>query len=130
MLRLLLLGFVVWVLSNPLALRARSAGRESAEKEDLPRPLPFGNMLAKALLEPFSVPDPVRSALAPLLEQTPFMTHLQNFFDPTSLRREIEIAANPRRGRGFGEKGNDVFVQWLIQELRNAGLDNEKWGCI
>jgi hypothetical protein len=129
---LLLLQFSIGVLSAPLALIAQSRSDNSAEMQDeyvLP-PLQLEDPLVQigSLPQPFSVPDPTSSALNSLVQNPSWMARLQEVFDPATLRREIESAADPKLGRGFGEKGNDLFVQRLVQELRKAGLDDAKSG--
>src|SRR5215467_853446 len=56
------------------------------------------------------------------------MVHSREIFDPGTLRRGIESAADPKLGRGFGEKGNELFVPRLVEELRNTGFEDAKSG--
>jgi len=128
----LLLQFGIGVLSAPLALIAQSRADSSAELQDehALRPLHFENPLVQigSLPGSLSVPDRTSSALDSLVQNPSWMARLRELFDPATLRREIESAADPKLGRGFGEKGNDLFVQRLVQELRKAGLDDAKSG--
>jgi hypothetical protein len=128
----LLLEFSIGVLSTPPALIGQSRSDNWAEMQDehvLP-PLHLEDPLVQigSLPEPSSIPDPTSSALDSLVQNPSWMARLREVFDPATLRREIESAADPKLGRGFGEKGNDLFVQRLVQELRKAGLDDAKSG--
>jgi hypothetical protein len=128
----LLLQFSIGVLSTPPPLIAQSRADNSEEMQDeyaLP-PLHFEDPLVQigSLPEPSSIPDPASSALDCLVQNPSWMARLREVFDPATLRREIESAADPKLGRGFGEKGNDLFVQRLVQELRKAGLDDAESG--
>ena len=124
----LLLQLTTGVLATALALTAQSSSDSSAEMQDeqIPRPLPL--VPIGSLPEPSSVPDLTRSALDSLVQNPSWMARMREIFDPVTLRREIESAADPKLGRGFGEKGNDLFVQRLVRELQNAGLDDPQSG--
>jgi hypothetical protein len=128
----LLLQLSIGVLSTPPALIAQSGSDDSAEMQDEQslRPFDVENPLVQtgSLTEQSSVPNPTSSALDSLVQNASWMARLREIFDPASLRREIESAADPKLGRGFGEKGNELFVQRLVEELRNAGLDDAKSG--
>jgi hypothetical protein len=124
----LLLQLTIEVFSTALPLIAQSNSDNSDEMQDeqFPRPLPL--VQVASLPELSSVPDPTSSALDSLVQNPSWMARLRDIFDPVTLRQEIESAADPKLGRGFGEKGNDLFVQRLVRELQNAGLDDAKSG--
>jgi hypothetical protein len=128
----LLLQLSIEVLFAQLALKAQPDSDDSTEIQDersFPQ-LHLENPLVQIgpLPEPFAVPNPASSALDSLVQNPYLMARLREIFDPATLRQEIESAADPKLGRGFGEKGNELFVQRLVEELRNAGLDDAKSG--
>jgi hypothetical protein len=41
---------------------------------------------------------------------------------PEALLAEVNSAADPKKGRGFGEKGNKECVEYVAQEYKKAGL--------
>jgi hypothetical protein len=128
----LLVLFGIGVLSTPAALIAQSSSDNSAEMQDehVVQPLHVENSLVQigSLPQLSSIPDPTSAALDFLVQNPSWMARLREVFDPATLRREIESAADPKLGRGFGEKGNALFVQRLVQELRKSGLDDAKSG--
>ena len=101
----LLLEFSIGVLSTPPALIGQSRSDNWAEMQDehvLP-PLHLEDPLVQigSLPEPSSIPDPTSSALDSLVQNPSWMARLREVFDPATLRREIEAAADPKSGRGF-----------------------------